>query len=179
MLVLITCPPAVIVTCNVLNTPAGVPHATLLSDAHPVDSPAVMPTAADIVCPCSPSPDPITIISSPPGSITFDVPSTDTTPPSADTVPVADPIASPDVTDTRLLPDPDRPTTHTTAVSDTHAVPSHPVSPTLPASVIEYPRMPDTIIVMLSAPVAGPFHRPIELPSPASAENIFETDPMR
>ena len=72
MLVLITCPSAVIVTCNVLNTPAGVRHATLLSDAHPVDSPAVMPTAADIVCPCSPSPDPITIISSPPGSITFD-----------------------------------------------------------------------------------------------------------
>ena len=52
-----------------------------------------------------------------------------TTPASADTVPVADPIASPDVTDTRLLPDPDRPTTHTTAVSDTHAVLSQDVNP--------------------------------------------------
>ena len=138
MLALITRPPAVILTCNVLNTPAGVRHSTLLSDTHPVDSPAVMPTTAIMVCPCSPSPDPITIISSLPGSITFDVPTTDTTPVSADTSPVADPIASPDVTVIRLLPDPDRPITHTTAVSDTHDVCSHPVRPTLCIDEIGY-----------------------------------------
>jgi len=131
MLVLMTCSPTVIDTRNVLNTPAGVRHSTLLSDIHAVASPAVMPTTALAVSPCSPSPDPITIISSRPGSITFDVPSTDTIPTSADTIPVADPIVCPDVTDTRLLPVPDRPTTHTTAVSDTHAVPSHPVPPIL------------------------------------------------
>ena len=61
-----------------------------------------------------------------------------------------------------------------TEEADTQTVLVQPVSPTLPASVIEYPRMPDTIIVMRSAPVAGPFHRPIELTSPASTVNTSD-----
>jgi hypothetical protein len=132
MLLLITCAPSVSVIRSVFNTPAGVLHTTLLSDIHPVDSVDVCPTAPPAVCPYAPSPEPITTIPSPPGSITFDAPSTDNTPTSADTIPVTDPTNITDVTDTRLVPEIEcEATKHITAVCDIHSDPSHPVCPTL------------------------------------------------
>ena len=130
MLLLITFDPSVSVIRSVFINPAGVLHMTLLSDIHPVDSVDVCPTPTTAVYPYAPSPEPITAISSPPGSITFDVPSTDTTPTSADTIPVNDPTITPDVTDTRLVPVIECETKHITAVCDIHRDPSHPVCPT-------------------------------------------------
>jgi hypothetical protein len=143
MLLLITCTPSVSVTRSVFNTPAGVLHMTLLPDIHPVDSVDVCPTAPPAVCPYAPSPEPspepiTTTISSPPVNITFDAPSTDTTPTSADTIPVTDPTINPDVTDTRLVPEIECEAKHITAVSAIHLDPSHPVCPTLATSDIEY-----------------------------------------
>jgi hypothetical protein len=138
MLLLITCAPSVSVTRSVFITPAGVLHMTLLSDIHPVDSVDVCPTAPPAVCPYAPCPEPITTISSPPVNITFDAPSTDTTPTSADTIPVTDPTITPDVTDTRLVPEIECEAKHITAVSAIHRDPSHPVCPTLATSDIEY-----------------------------------------
>jgi hypothetical protein len=138
MLLLITFDPSVSVIRSVFNTPAGVLHTTLLSDIHPVDSVDVCPTAPPAVCPYAPCPEPITTISSPPVNITFDAPSTDTTPTSADTIPVTDPTITPDVTDTRLVPEIECEAKHITAVSAIHLDPSHPVCPTLATSDIEY-----------------------------------------
>ena len=134
MLLLITCAPSVSMIRSVFNTPAGVLHMTLLPDIHPVDSVDVCPTANLAVHPYAPSPEPITTSSSPPGSITFDAPSTDTTPTSADTIPVLDPTITPDVTDTRLVPEIECEAKHITAVCDIHRDPSHPVCPTLAIS---------------------------------------------
>ena len=130
MLLLITCAPSVSVTRSVFITPAGVLHMTLLSDIHPVDSVDVCPTPTTAVYPYAPSPEPITTISSPPVNITFDAPSTDTTPTSADTIPVTDPTIISDVTDTRLVPAIECEAKHITAVCDIHRDPSHPVCPT-------------------------------------------------
>jgi hypothetical protein len=138
MLLLITCTPSVSVTRSVFNTPAGVLHMTQLPDTHHVDSVDVCPTAPLGECPYAPSLEPITTSSSLPGSITFDAPSTDTTPTSADTIPVTDPTINPDVTDTRLVPEIEREAKHITAVSAIHLDPSHPVCPTLATSDIEY-----------------------------------------
>ena len=122
MLMLPACPPAVNATRNVLNTPPGVLHITLLSDTHDVPSHDVCPTSTDPDAPYAPRPTPITTVSSPPGSIRFDRPTADTTPASADTIPVADPTALPDVNDTRLVRDTECDRKHTTADSDTHSV---------------------------------------------------------
>ena len=141
---------------------------TLLSDAHSVHSPAVWPTATDPDCPYAPIPDLITTITSPPGSITFDVPITDSTPASADTISVTDPDPTPDVTDARLVRDTECAGKHITAVSDTQYVPSHPVSPIRAASVSEVllSPLPATVILARSHPPV--LARPSTLISPAS-----------
>jgi len=176
MLMLPACPPAVNATRNVLNTPPGVLHITLLSDTHDVPSHDVCPTSTDPDAPYSPSPPPITTVSSPPGNIRFDRPTTHTTPASADTIPVVDPTALPDVTDTRLVHDTECDRKHTTADSDTHSVPSHPVSPTLALPDIEYARNPSIINVIRRSPDTPPFVLPTELTSPASTVNT--PDPL-
>jgi hypothetical protein len=169
MLLLITCTPSVSVIRSVFNTPAGVLHMTLLPDIHPVDSVDVCPTAILAVHPYAPSPEPITTIPSPPGSITFDAPSTDTTPTSADTIPVTDPTITPDVSDTRLVPEIECEAKHITAVCDIHRDPSQLVCPTLATSDIEYRLHPSPATVTRTPPDPPMLARPPALtPTPST-----------
>ena len=110
---------------------------TLLSDFHSDPSQAVTPTTADAECPYGASPEPIITISSPPGNMTLDVPNTDTTPESADTISVTDPPSCPDVTATLLVRDAECEAKHITAVSEIHSEFSQAVCPTLTISVNE------------------------------------------
>lgn len=143
---------------------------TLLPDTHCVHSPAVWPTATDPDCPYAPSPDPSTTITSPPGSITFDVPITDSTPASADTISVTDPDPdpTPDVTDTCLVRVTHCAGKHITAVSDTQAVLRHPVPPIRAASVSELLLSPLPVTVILACFNPPMLARPSTLIFPAS-----------
>jgi hypothetical protein len=179
MLLLITFDPSVSVIRSVFNTPAGVLHTTLLSDIHPVDSVDVCPTPTTAVYPYAPSPEPITAISSPPGSITFDAPSTDTTPTSADNIPVTDPTIAPDVTDTRLVPEIECEAKHITAVCDIHRDPSHPVCPTLATSDIAYRIHPSPATVTHTAPTCPMLTRPPALTPTPSTVNTSDWLPTR
>jgi hypothetical protein len=179
MLMLITCSPSVSVMRSVLNTPAGVLHMTLLSDIQSVDSVDVCPTTTNAVYPYAPSPEPITTIVSPPGSITFDVPSTDTAPVSADTIPVTDPAITPDVTDTRLVPEIECEGKHMTAVSDIHSDLSHPVCPTLATSDIEYRLHPSPATVTPTPPPPPTLARPATLTPTLSTVNTSDWLPTR
>ena len=131
---------------------------TLLSDIHSDPSQAVTPTTADAECPYVPSPDPMITISSPPGNLTLDVPNTDTTPESADTISVTDPTCCPVVTTTLFVRDAECEAKHITAVSETHSDPSQAVCPALALSVNEYGLKPSPAMLTLHSPPNPPLN---------------------
>ena len=94
--------PIVNITRQVRPRPSGVLLATLLSDLQIVASEDVRPTRTDSECPCTASPDPITVMLPPPGRTKFDTMDFDTTPVSTDTIPVVEPTPCPEVTITSL-----------------------------------------------------------------------------
>ena len=149
-------------------------HVKLLSELHSVDSPEVRPTPTLAECPYIPSPEPITTISSFPGSIRLDVPNIDTTPESTDTDPPIDPTCTPDVTPTVLVRETDCDGKHSMAVADIHSDRSHVVCPTRTVSDSEYRLKPLPVMLICMSPPHPPFAPLIELNVPVSTVNTSE-----
>ena len=86
---------------------------------------------------------------------------------------------TPDVTDTRLVPEIECEAKHITAVCDIHRDPSHPVSPTLATSDIEYRLHPFPATVTHTAP-ACPMLAPLPALTPTpSTVNTSDWLPTR
>ena len=121
--------PAVITTRRVPLTPCPARHLTDVSDSHSVPSHPVRPCRPLAVYDTSPMPDPCTVTDPDPVPARFTRRVTLTAPRSAVHACVMVPTRSPDVITTRRVPPSPCPTRHLTDVSDSHAVPSHPVRP--------------------------------------------------
>ena len=121
--------PAVITTRRVPDTPCPTRHLTDVSDSHSVPSHPVAPCRLRPVYAASPMLLPCTVTDPDPVPARFTRRVTLSAPRSAVHACVMVPTRSPDVITTRRVPTAPCPARHLTDVSDSHAVPSHPVRP--------------------------------------------------
>ena len=127
--------PVVSITRRVLMPPRPAMHLTDVSDAHSVPSQPVYPSRPFAVTTISPMPPPCTVTDVDPVPPLLDRDNTLTLASSTDIPMLPVPVRSPAVIVNRRVPAPPRPTMHLTDVSDSHSVPSQPVSPDIPIAV--------------------------------------------
>ena len=101
-----------------------------MSEYHTLDSHPVDPCRTPLLTLHSPSPAPSTVTLLCFVDMRFRTDAADTTTPSYETVSLQDPVVLPSVSVTRTLPPVPTALVHANDVSDTHALASHPVTPT-------------------------------------------------
>ena len=146
--------PTVITARRVPPTPCPVRHLTAVSDSQSVPSHPVCPRRPLAVCRTTPMSAPCTVIDLDPVPARFDLRVVLAMGISSDTAIVKLPPLCPTViTDRRLRPAP-CPVRHTTDVSDSQSVPSHPVCPSRPR------------VVDAASPSPAPCNRTAVMPDP-------------
>ena len=155
--------PAVITTRRVPRAPCPTRHRTDVSDSHSVPSHPVSPTRPSVVRAAEPRPDPCTVTDAVPEPpwlarrITLRLPVSSEI--ASDMLPLRVPAVN---VKRRVSPDP-CPTRHRTDDSDSHSVPSHPVSPIRPIAVSDTSPSPAPCTVTDADPVPARLPRLIML----------------
>ena len=171
--------PAVITTRRVPRAPCPTRHRTDVSDSHSVPSHPVSPTRPSVVRAAEPRPDPCTVTDAVPEPpwlarrITLRLPVSSEI--ASDMLPLRVPAVN---VKRRVSPDP-CPTRHRTDDSDSHSVPSHPVSPIRPSAENDTSPSPAPCTVTHADPVPARFRSRDTLTLPESKEIATELLPPR
>jgi hypothetical protein len=170
--------PAVSATCLLPPSLCPARHATVVSDLHVVASQTVAPATADGLPSTSPMPSPCTVTLTTPEAAAL----TGRPPPnlamSAEHTPLLLPARLPPVIETRLLLPPASPVRQRVDESDSQDVPSHPVPPAAPATLIMPSPMPPPTTRTLADPVTPTLRPPTMLVHPEAADTAHVTLPV-
>ena len=171
--------PAVITTRRVPRPPCPAMHLTDVSDSHSVPSHPVCPSRPMLVYDTSPRPAPCTVTDADPVVALFIRRVALTRSLSTDQLSVMLPCLSPAVMVTRRVPLVPCDCKHLTDVSDSHSVPSHPVS--LARKLVVYSARPSPIpaTVIEADPVLARF-LPLQADIvPSLYDMLSDNDPLR
>jgi len=171
--------PAVTASCLLPPSLCPARHTTSVSEPHVVASQSVPPAAPDALASNSPIPSPCTVTLAEPNAAALTGRPPPTLPMSKESTPVPLPNRSPPVTDTRLHPPkPACPARQRVDESDSQPVPSHPVPPATPATLIAPIPSPPPSTRTLTDPLAPTLLPPTVLIHPEPADMAHVTLPV-